>query len=809
MLRRGTSVGILLMPLAAVLCAVTVRGGQDRRLVRAEAEGRRLAVVVGNDAYADAPLRNARNDARAMTRALEAAGFRVTLLQDATREQLALTLANFGDALRADDVAVLYFAGHGVQVDAENYVIPIDFHGRSISDIRLNALKVSEIEHMLQTARVSMLILDACRNNSFAGTRGGAGLAAMEARGSLIAFATGAGQTAADGDGTNGLFTSELVKTLNEPGLPVQEVFRRVRRAVFAASGGRQFPAVYDGLLGDFVFTPATAAPAAPVLPPSAPSPASRGDGVAEPRNDDALAVPLVAAVPPGTYGSGPGPAISGASHDWAAYGGDAAQSRYSPLAQINSANVGGLQMVMRANAMPPGIQTAFPSAKSGGYAHTPLVIGGYLYASTPIGTIAAFDPMTYRQIWYDVPPPGTLDSRTGPARGLAYWTNGRDARVFAVQSKYLVAYNAQTGRRYPDFGVDGRVTVTKRDSDTARVVLDRAVPAVVGDVVVIGGVVGVPDARVGNTIKTDGIKGYDVRTGSQVWSFDPVSGPGMFGADSWENDALKYANGTVGWSPITADASLGLLYVVTGSPVTDARTRPGNNLFANSIVALNAKTGQRVWHFQLVHHATGSTEIPNAPVLADVEISGRARKIVAHVSAGGLVYVFDRTTGQPIWPIVETPVTRTQQDEAPTQPIPSKPVLGSRDDGAEPIAATAAAFDPSRGVLYVSATREAPTGRSELSAIDLHTGDWKWSQWLPSRAAFGALLVTKDLVFVCERNGKTLHAFDSTSPRHVSQLELPGAASGPAITYMTGGRQYILIPTTDSPTGLIALRAR
>ncbi len=244
--------------LAATVATIQLRAQTGERTLSRPTQGseRRLALVVGNDSYRDAPLRNAKNDARAIARALEEVGFTVTLLEDATRRSLATAVATFGNGLRPDDVALFYFAGHGVQVESENYLVPTDFQGGSANEIRLDGLRAAEVQQMLRPARVSLIILDACRNNPFSGARGGAGgLAAMEARGSLVAFATGAGQTAADNAGAgNGLFTQELLRVLREPNLSVRDAFYRVRQRVFDASKGSQFPAVYDGLLGDLVF---------------------------------------------------------------------------------------------------------------------------------------------------------------------------------------------------------------------------------------------------------------------------------------------------------------------------------------------------------------------------------------------------------------------------------------------------------------------------------------------------------------------------------------------------------------------------
>ena len=229
-----------------------------------EESGRRLALVIGNDAYSSiGELFQAANDARSVTAALESVGFAVETVLDANRSQLTGALATFARTLRSDDVALVYFAGHGVQVDEVNYLLPTDYpRDDSREKLRLDGVRAVDVEEMLQRARVGILILDACRNNPIDQTRSaGGGLAAMEPRGTLIAYAAAAGQRAKEGvDGApSGLFTSKFIEALQEPGLGVSELFRRVRQEVYAASNGEQFPALYDGLLTDFVFRPSVA----------------------------------------------------------------------------------------------------------------------------------------------------------------------------------------------------------------------------------------------------------------------------------------------------------------------------------------------------------------------------------------------------------------------------------------------------------------------------------------------------------------------------------------------------------------------
>ena len=245
---------------------------QDRKLVPVgrEAGGRRVALVIGNDAYQDAPLRNAGNDARAVAAELAALPepFTVTSLFNATQAQLATAIARFTDSLRKQDVAFVFYAGHGVQFGSDNYLVPVDYTGQSQAEARLRMIPLSVLHEGVQAAGVGIIVLDACRNNPFKGTRAaGGGLGAMEARGTLIAYATGAGHTANDNpQGGNGLFTRELIAALKEPGLTVYDVFRRVRERVRTATNGAQAPAVYEDLIGEVVLRSG-----------NAPSPAATG----------------------------------------------------------------------------------------------------------------------------------------------------------------------------------------------------------------------------------------------------------------------------------------------------------------------------------------------------------------------------------------------------------------------------------------------------------------------------------------------------------------------------------------------------
>ena len=260
----GRCRGVMSWGLAAAACALLVLTGVGSATAQG---GRRLALVVGNNAYqAQGVLSNAVNDARAVANSLTEVGFSVTKLEDVTRSRLTSALGDFSRSLRDDDVVLFYFAGHGVQVDQDNYLLPTDYTGQTEMALRLDAIRAVDVQEMLRSARVAMLVFDACRDNPYRGTRSvGAGLAPMEARGTLIAYAAGAGETAADApESTNGLFTGKFVEALRVPGLSATELFRRVRREVYRASNAEQWPAVYDDLLSDFVFRAAPFADAGP-----------------------------------------------------------------------------------------------------------------------------------------------------------------------------------------------------------------------------------------------------------------------------------------------------------------------------------------------------------------------------------------------------------------------------------------------------------------------------------------------------------------------------------------------------------------
>jgi len=369
---------------------------------------------------------------------------------------------------------------------------------------------------------------------------------------------------------------------------------------------------------------------------------------------------------------------------EWRAYAADKASTKYSPLDQINRETVKNLRVVWRQSATPlelrrPGRDPSIPV----NYPHTPLMVGGLLYMNTGFGTVAALDPVTGKVAWFDAPP--DPDERGTPNRGLAYWTDGRDERVITIVGRYLVALHAKTGARYPGFGEGGRVDLSRGMRRSTGGYRSSSPPLVVRDVVIVGGLPGAAIDIVNDEqpalkeMPPGDVRGFDVRTGKLLWTFHTVPEPREFGAETWLKESGSYSGNVGVWGFMSADEELGRVYLPIETPSGDyyGGTRPGNNLFAESMVCLDAKTGKRLWHFQAVHHGIWDYDFTAAPVLLDIQVDGKAIKAVAQVSKQAFVYVLDRVTGRPVWPIVERPVPQGDvpgEWYSPTQPFPTRP---------------------------------------------------------------------------------------------------------------------------------------
>jgi len=376
-------------------------------------------------------------------------------------------------------------------------------------------------------------------------------------------------------------------------------------------------------------------------------------------------------------------------NRDWPAYAGDKGSTKYSSLDQINKDTIKNLKIAWRRSGMPEELREQFPNTQApANYQHTPLMVDGVLYISTAVGAVAALDPATGKTLWFDALPPrpdGQGPARGAPTRSIAYWTDGRDSRILANVGANLVALNAKTGKRYADFGDNGQVDLTKGFERPITGWRWSSGPLVVKDVVVIAGVPSPATdilnerAKAPKEMPPDDVRGFDVRTGKLLWTFHVVPRKGEFGNETWLNDSASYSGNSGTWSLISGDEELGYVYLPFEEATGDyyGGTRPGNNLFAESIMCLDAKTGKRVWHFQTLHHGIWDYDLPAAPVLVDITVNGRRIKAVAQVSKQAYVYVLDRVTGTPVWPIEERPVPQGNvpgEWYSPTQPIPTKP---------------------------------------------------------------------------------------------------------------------------------------
>ncbi len=610
---------------------------------------------------------------------------------------------------------------------------------------------------------------------------------------------------------------------------------------------------------------------------------------------------------------------------EWRAYAADHASSKYVPLDQINTDTVHDLEVVWRQSTVPDGTRGESTRDVPSASQNTPLMADGRLYISTGLGHVAALDATTGALLWHDQPPPTPGDDsapRLSAVRGLGYWSDGSDTRVLAILGSRLVALNAATGARYPDFGENGTVDLIQGYDDPR---VDsfrwRSAPLVVNDIVVVGSMIGDITNSTMAALKEmppGDIRGFDVRTGEQRWIFHTIPKEGEPGNETWlsaineDRASWEYTGNTNMWASPSADEELGYVYIPLSTPTSDyyGGHRPGDNLYAESLVCLDAETGELVWHFQAVHHGLWDYDFPAAPTLVDITVDGRDIKAVAIVSKQAFTYVFDRVTGEPVWPIEERPVARGDvpgEWYADTQPFPTRPpaydqqgvTIDDLIDFTPELRAEAlemlddyvwgpiftpptlidespggtkgtlvvpglvggsdwngAGADPATGILYVPSVHSGTVvglGRSEhprsdvdwtmkgarhipgpqglplfkppygrLVAIDLNQGEILWSVAngdgprdhpsiahldLPPLGQGGraAPLVTRSLVFLGEganvgaaflppgSGGKMFRAFDKATGEVVWEMELSGGTTAAPISYMTGGRQYIV----------------
>ena len=367
---------------------------------------------------------------------------------------------------------------------------------------------------------------------------------------------------------------------------------------------------------------------------------------------------------------------------EWHAVAGDLYSTRYSAVDQITPDNIHNLSLAWTWDVAEVEEPTERLAER---FRATPLMVNGTMYLSTGLNLVVALNPGSGELLWsydpkaYEFPKPahGGLDSR-----GVAYWPGDRnnDGRlVFATGGLQLLTLNLETGQLYPEFGDHGIVDLARglgREIDREQYNI-KSPPTVCRDTIIVGSVVN--DQGYTQTMSPGHVRGYDVRTGEMKWIFHTIPQGDELGVDTWEQESWRYTGSTNVWSMMSCDEDLGYVYLPIGSPTNDwyGGHRLGDNLFAESLVALEADTGARVWHFQGVHHGVWDYDFPAAPNLVDITVDGRPIKAVAQLSKQAFTFVFDRVTGEPVWPIEERPVPQSTvpgERMSPTQPFPTKP---------------------------------------------------------------------------------------------------------------------------------------
>lgn len=459
---------------------------------------------------------------------------------------------------------------------------------------------------------------------------------------------------------------------------------------------------------------------------------------------------------------------------DWPIYHGSFFSQRYSPLDQINAENVNSLRMAWNFSTEKFGPSADFTNPS------TPLEVDGVLYANiASTRNVIALDATTGQVLWLWRPQEGERYStapRKGAGRGVAYWRNGDKKRIFDITPGYhLVSLDAETGIPDANFGTDGIVDlmVGLRNAEDPRFgdvdIGASAPPFVMNDVIVVGAAHstgGRPRSK--SNVKGD-IRGFDVHTGELLWTFHTIPEAGEPGHESWLENSADYTGNAGVWAPMSGDPDLGLLFLPVEDPTGDyyGGDRPGSNLFSSSLVALDVKTGQRRWHYQLIHHDIWDWDLPSAPVLADLP---NGRKVVMAVTKQAFVYTFDRQTGEPIWPIEERPVPAGDvpgEWYSVTQPFPTRPAAFDRQGFSE---ADLIDFTPELRTLALEAIQgfrlspslfsppslaDAPDGTRGLLSLPSSTGGSNWEGsamdpetgilYVPSRTQLQALALAKN----------------------------------------------------------------
>lgn len=483
------------------------------------------------------------------------------------------------------------------------------------------------------------------------------------------------------------------------------------------------------------------------------------------------------------------------ASTEWQYYGGNLAFNRYAPLDQIDRTNVADIEVVWRRPGVDPSYLEAFPDLNPSAYLRsTPVLVDGVLYAPNSFGLVEAFDPGTGRTLWVQEPFEPTIEEVRGRSnRGVQLWGEGGDRRIILVREPYLYALDPATGRLLSDFGEGGRVLLSPGGSERFRWSFS---PIVVGDVIVVAGIIGsAGDSGEVKEALPEDVRGFDVRTGRHLWTFHILPRQGEFGHDTWGDGSSEWAGDMGSWCCLSADEETGIVYVPSSAPTAAyyGGHRPGSNLFSNSLIALNAETGERLWHFQMVHHDLWEYDTVGPPVLGDIVVDGRTIRAVMQPSKTGFLYVFDRDTGEPVWPIEERSVPQSTvpgERSSPTQPFPTKPppfgAQGATEDDLidftpELRAKARELVKPFRlGPIFTPPSMPTPGPSGELGTLT-RPGIWGSGNWHS-----GAFDPETGYYYAVSHQLPDIHTINS--------------ATGPDATMMYAGRSNLesAVPTID-----------
>jgi quinoprotein glucose dehydrogenase len=377
---------------------------------------------------------------------------------------------------------------------------------------------------------------------------------------------------------------------------------------------------------------------------------------------------------------------------DWPSFGNDRSNTRYAPLDQINAANFKDLEIAWRWESISSQVTAERPKVRPGEFKAVPVVVDGVVYLSTAVGQAVALDAGSGELRWvydpesYAVGRPANLGWQH---RGVAYWNGGgsdpRAARIFlASHDRKLHALDPRSGEPVAGFGVDGVVDLLPGDGTPHfgrrvnwRHLTHSSPPVVVGNTVIVGSIV--HDGAIRQKAPPGFVRGFDARTGALEWVFHTIAQPGEEGAETWQDGSNLYTGAANVWTMMAVDEKRGYVYLPISTPTNDfyGGHRKGDNLYAESIVCLDADSGKKVWHFQAVHHGLWDYDFPTPPNLIDITVDGRRIEALAQVSKQAFTYVLDRATGEPVWPIEERPVpasTIPGEQASPTQPFPTKP---------------------------------------------------------------------------------------------------------------------------------------